>query len=293
MTVLLLQRLALLTLLIAPGALATESEIAFAVNGQQVRGTLEVPDGPPAPTVLLLHGFTGSRNELEIAGTNEGVLERTARLLAENGYASLRIDFRGSGDSDGEWADTTFSGQIEDAVAAIDWLRTQPSVDGQRLAVLGWSQGGLVASHAAKTRPDLNALILWAPVVHPMYSYENLLGPELFASAITAAPDTLFTSTLSWGAETTLKAAFFQETPLYATTGAVAAYPGPLKVIVGIRDDAVYPQPSSSEALLRYHEGEESLSVFDTDHIWDAFTGPEVLDGQMLPATLEWLDAHL
>jgi dienelactone hydrolase len=280
-------------LLLCLPVLAAETDVQIAVSGQLVRATLEVPAGPRAPAVLLLHGFTGSRDELEVAGTGEGVLERTARLLAEAGYASLRIDFRGSGDSDGVWADTTFSGQIADAVAAIDWLKKQPSIDGERLAILGWSQGGLIAAHAAKEKPELNALILWAPVVHPMYSYESLLGPELFATAMNADPETLMTGTLSWGAETTLKASFFQEMPFFNTTGAVAAYPGPMKVIVGSRDDAIYPQPATSEALLRYHPGEESLSMFDTDHVWDAFSGPEVLDGQMLPATIEWLRAHL
>lgn len=45
--------------------------------------------------------------------------------------------------------------------------------------------------------------------------------------------------------------------------------------------------------LLDYHDGVEELAVFETDHVWGAFTGPAVLDELMLPTTLEWLAAHL
>lgn len=281
-------------LVLAQGALADEEVVRIDVDGAAVVGTLERPAGAPAPVVLLLHGFTGSRDELPVGGTDEGVFARTARLLAEAGYASLRIDFRGSGESDGAWEDTTFSGQIADALAAIDWLVGHGQVDGTRLAVLGWSQGGLVAAHAAAARPGtVDAAILWAAVASPLHSYEALLGADTLATALASAPETEITADLPWGVSTTLRAAFFHEMATTSPPAALAAYPGPLKVIVGSRDDVVTPQPAAGEVFLRYHDGPESLSVFDTDHVWSAFSGPEVLDGQMLPATLEWLDAHV
>lgn len=279
--------------LVASGAPGAEREISFRVSGQAVRGTLETPRGAAAPVVLLLHGFTGSRDELPVAGTEEGILARTARILAGQGYASLRIDFRGSGESDGAWADTTLAGQIRDAVAAIDWLAGQQAVRGRETAVLGWSQGGLVAAHAAAERPTVRALVLWAPVVHPLHSYASLLGDATFLEAMHLDPGAELTATLPWGDQTTLKAAFFQELALYNSAAAVARYAGPMQVLVGARDDVIQPQPATSEALLRYHEGVETLSVFDTDHVWSAFEGPAVLDEQLLPATVEWLDRHL
>lgn len=283
---------ACLTLLPAAAA-AEETDVRIDLDGQAIIGTLETPSGDPAPVVLLLHGFTGTRDELPVKDTDEGVFARTARLLAEAGYASLRIDFRGSGDSDGAWEDTTFSGQTADAVAAIDWLSENDAVDGERIAVLGWSQGGLVAAHAVAERPDVDAAILWAPVVHPLHSYEGLLGAETLAEALAADPETPITATLPWGAETVLRASFFQEMALTNSAAAIAGYEGPLKVIVGAKDTVVAPQPATGEALLRYHEGPEALSVFDTGHVWDAFAGPDTLDGSMVPATLEWLEAHL
>ena len=62
---------------------------------------------------------------------------------------------------------------------------------------------------------------------------------------------------------------------------------------MGAGDTVVYPQPATSEALLRYHRGEESLTVLDTDHIWDALSGPETIDAELIPGTLDWLRLHL
>ena len=102
---------------------AAEKAIDFVVDGQKVVGTLALPDGASTPpVVLLLHGFTGSRDELEIPAVKEGIFERAARMWADKGFASLRIDFRGSGESEGKFEDTTLDGQVKDALAALDYL---------------------------------------------------------------------------------------------------------------------------------------------------------------------------
>ncbi|MEM6463541.1 MAG: alpha/beta fold hydrolase [Pseudomonadota bacterium] len=291
-----LSRLALVILfsITAGLAAAKEMRVSIPVDGQAVIGTLETPDGAtaPAPVVLMLHGFTGTRDELPVKDTEDGVFKRTARELSNNGYASLRIDFRGSGESEGQWEDTTFSGQIKDAVAAIDWLRENPEVDGSRISVLGWSQGGLVATHAIAARPEVTSAILWAPVTNPLATYSGILGADTVNKAIAGDAQTLHTVTLPWGVDTTLKGAFYHELPTTSPAAAAAAYPGPLMVIVGSRDTTVAPQPAAGQILLDYHPGEEQLVLFDTDHVWDAFSGPTTLDEKMIPTTLGWLNAH-
>ena len=119
--------------LIAGSAAAemTEVDVTIVSQGQNMIGTLTLPDGDPAAVVLLFHGFTGSRDELAIPGTEDGVFSRTARLLAVAGYASLRVDFIGSGDSDGDFADTTFEGQVADGLAALEFAETDDRVDGE------------------------------------------------------------------------------------------------------------------------------------------------------------------
>ena len=155
----------------------SESDIGFSNEGQSIVGTLAVPEGEgPFPVALLLHGFTGTRHELPVLGTDDTMFSRAARWLGERGVASLRIDFRGSGESDGAWEDTTFSGQISDAVAALDYLETLEWVDRGRISIVGLSQGGLVGAATAGRDARVNYLVLWSAASNPVMSYGHPAG---------------------------------------------------------------------------------------------------------------------
>jgi pimeloyl-ACP methyl ester carboxylesterase len=111
--------------------------------------------------VLWLHGFFGHRLEAH------RLFVEGARRLAKRGIASIRFDFRGSGESDGEFSDTSIATQVEDARRALEILRAQPGVDGSRLALVGYSLGSAIASQLAD-EPGLQAMVHWAPVVFPV-----------------------------------------------------------------------------------------------------------------------------
>jgi dienelactone hydrolase len=104
------------------------------------------------PAVLLLHG----------SGTNAEDLIDTARSLADRGYVSLALTMRGFRGSPGE--DDCGAQQADDAVQALNWLATQPGVDGSRLGVLGYGQGGQVAMLAAARTTLLHAVVAFFPV---------------------------------------------------------------------------------------------------------------------------------
>ncbi len=252
-------------------------------------GTLETPAGAPAPVVLMFHGFTGSRDELPVATTEEGVFSRTARMLAEQGIASLRIDFRGSGESPGDFADTTFEGQVADGLAALDWLEANAAVDGQRLAVLGWSQGGLVATAVAGRSDKPDALVLWAAVADPQESFGGILGAETLVKGF-AAGDAALPVTLPWGAEITLKQGFFDGIASFDPKAELASYAGPLFVAHGTLDTTVLP--AAADAFLAAHDGEEVKWTAEMDHAFNAFTGPETLD-QMVSETIGFVKPKL
>lgn len=280
--------LALVALLATP-ALAAEETVTIDTPLGPVVGTLETPEGAPAPVVLMFHGFTGSRDELPVANTQEGVFSRTARLLAEQGIASLRIDFRGSGESPGAFADTTFEGQVADGLAALDWLEANPAVDGQRLAVIGWSQGGLVATAVAGRSDKPDALVLWAAVADPEESFGGIVGAETLAKGLEAG-DAAIPVTLPWGAVVDLKRGFFEGVTTFDPPAELASYAGPLFVAHGTQDTTVLP--SAVDTFLAAHEGEESKWIAEMDHVFNAFTGPETLD-QMVAETVDFLQPHL
>lgn len=281
--------IALLTLLASPALAQSEETVTIDTPLGPVIGTLETPAGDPAPVVLLFHGFTGVRDELPVATTDEGVFSRTARLLAEQGIASLRIDFRGSGESPGAFADTTFEGQVADGLAAIDWLEANASVDGQRLAVIGWSQGGLVATAVAGRSDKPDALVLWAAVANPEESFGGIVGAESIAKGLEAG-DSALPVTLPWGAVVELKRGFFEGVTTFDPPAELASYAGPLFIAHGTKDTTVLP--AAVDSFLAAHEGEESKWIADMDHVFNAFTGPETLD-QMVGETVAFLKPHL
>ena len=261
--------------------------LALALSGlpasaQERVARIDTPLGPlaatlspvaqaPAPAVLLLHGFTGTRDEMTVAGTAEGVFARTARLLAAEGIASLRIDFRGSGDSPGSFAATTFEGQTADALAALDWLAAQPGIDPSRVAVLGWSQGGLVATAVAGRSGRPAALVLWNAVADPVRTFSLILGDDAVARGLAAPAGTTITAN-----GIPLDAAFFHGLTTFSPTREIAAYPGPLLVIQGSRDSVV--PPGSAQMLIAAHRGEHVEWTEAMDHAFNAGSGPATLD---------------
>jgi alpha/beta superfamily hydrolase len=270
-------------------ALAGETVVTIPSPLGDIIGTLETPPGDPAPVVLLFHGFTGVRDELPVTGTDEGVFSRTARLLAEAGYASLRIDFRGSGESPGDFADTTFEGQVADGLAAMAWAEADPRVRGADLAIIGWSQGGLVAATVAGRSGTPDALALWAAVATPRETFAGILSEDVVTAGL-ATGDRALPITLPWGAEIALKQGFFDGVATHDPVRELAAYGGPLFVAHGDLDTTVLP--AAADAYLAAHDGVEAKWTAAMDHVFNAFTGPETLD-LMVAETIGFLDSQM
>ncbi len=138
-----------------------EQYVTFSSAGSRIVGALHLPDTrPPWPGAVFCHGFTGHKAESHFLFT------RMARSLARAGCAVLRFDFRGSGDSEGDFADMTIPGEVEDAKAAIAFLCRRRGVDTTGITLVGLSMGGLVSVHAA-TDPRVRRLALLSAVFYP------------------------------------------------------------------------------------------------------------------------------
>jgi alpha/beta superfamily hydrolase/peroxiredoxin len=95
--------------------------------------------GEQSPMVIFCHGFSG---------TKDGpMFELIADTLQAHGIASIRFDFNGHGESEGEFKDMTVPNEIEDAKKVVEFVRDLRYVS--TLAIVGHSQGGVVAAMTA------------------------------------------------------------------------------------------------------------------------------------------------
>lgn len=105
---------------------------------------------------MVLHGWLAS-------GTNGAALvEGRARRFAEDGYVALALSMRGWPPSGG--SDDCGLRQPDDTARVVEWLRTQPGINADRIAIVGFSQGGQVALLAATRDPRLRAVVAYFPV---------------------------------------------------------------------------------------------------------------------------------
>ncbi len=128
-------------------------------QGQKIFGVLHRPlfiDQYPA--VLICHGLAGNK-----VGSYR-LYVHIAKLLAEQGIAVLRIDFRGSGDSEGDFAEMTLESEVSDACLASSFLSNDAHIDKTRIGILGRSLGGAVAVLTASQFSTIKTLCLWAPL---------------------------------------------------------------------------------------------------------------------------------
>ena len=153
--------------------------------GKGLRGVLHKANvRGRAPAVCFLHGFTGNSVE-------EGRLfVRAARAFAAIGIHALRFDFRGSGDSDGEFGEMTLQTEVEDARAALGFLRKTRGVDKDRLAIVGLSLGSVVAQLIA-AREGITTLVLWAAITRPAEVFDQEMEFQAIFRGYEAGPEFL------------------------------------------------------------------------------------------------------
>ena len=118
----------------------TERVIIQGDHGKLV-ADLQTPDVMPknCPIVMLCHGFTANRNN--------GLLCGIADELEKQGIASIRFDFNGHGESEGDFQRMTVPNEIEDALHVYNWVKADSRFG--KIGIAGHSQGGVVTSMLA------------------------------------------------------------------------------------------------------------------------------------------------
>ncbi len=200
--------------------------------GLTLRGMTYRPDGHRrCPTVVLMHGFTGHRME------NGFLFVRLARALAAHGIAAITFDFLHSGDSDGAFEQMLVTGEVQDALRVTEWVQGQPFVDRSRLALLGFSLGGVVASCVMGQSDAYHALVMLAPS-----SVTNMCR-------FSGSHETCEDGRPNIGPHT-LHPRFFEDLQTLRPAQDIARRPVPTLIIHGTGDDTVPPRVSEEYATV-------------------------------------------
>ncbi len=127
-------------------------------SGAALAARLDGPLAPPLATVLFAHCFTCSKDTRAAAYVSEA--------LAEAGLAVLRFDFTGLGGSEGDFANTNFSSNVGDLLAAADWLRREHKAPA---ILVGHSLGGSAMLAAAAKIPEARAVVTIGSPAEPAH----------------------------------------------------------------------------------------------------------------------------
>lgn len=255
-----------------------ELPVAFKSDGEQVVGMLHLPDGKgPFPVVAFFHGFTGHKSEAH------RLFVQTARGLAGAGVAALRIDFRGSGDSAGEFSQMSVSSEVADGHAALRYLRRRRDIDRHRIGILGMSMGGLVASLVTADEPEVRAVVLWNPVADSRGLRDRRYSDELRGQL-----DTL--GVVDWGGWA-VGAKLLEEWGTVDPLAAAARITAPVLVVCGTNDETVPPVESENYRAVMEQAGRTVAlyRVEGADHCFNTLAWT----AEAMAATLAWFGCHL
>jgi uncharacterized protein len=246
-------------------------------RGKLLRGMIHRPNllsrGRRVPGVVFFHGFTGDRME------SHWIFIKCARALALQGIASLRFDFYGSGESEGEFREMTLAGEIADALAAVSFLRRQKGIDPDRIALCGLSMGGAVAACAAQ-RARARALALWSAVA------DTRIFLNLARSLARPFPGP--SRNLEYDARE-VSSRFLKEVVKVKPVQAIARYRGPTLIIHGDADDSV--PCAHAEMFFRASPApiKEKFILGGADHTFTSIAW----ERQVMDWTLDWFARHL
>jgi dipeptidyl aminopeptidase/acylaminoacyl peptidase len=151
------------------GAPFTAEEITVQANGFTLAGTLLLPKAgrKPFPAVIMITGSgQQTRDEpIPVPGLKDyKPFRQIAESLSSAGIAVLRVDDRGVGGSTGRdtLAQATTSSFADDTRAQVAYLRTRNEIDPARIALVGHSEGGIIAPMVAASDPRIAAIVLLA-----------------------------------------------------------------------------------------------------------------------------------
>lgn len=211
--------------------------------------------GKTCPIAIIYHGLTGNRAEAHLEAAKDSILA--------HGIAVVRFDYNGHGDSEGLFSNMTLDNELEDSKLIYEYVCSLPWVDKSKIAIVGHSQGGLLAGVEAGDlgKDKIKCAVLMAPAacIHRMVLEGKMFGVD---ADINTMPDSI----AFWGQQ--LGKNYVQsaiDLDVYART---AAYDGPVCILQGDKDLSIKPDAEKYPSYLKdceYHSLEGLTHCFGED----------------------------
>ena len=282
--------------------------------GHTLAGTLTLPKSAsrtkPVSAIVTITGSGAQDRDENIGLQGFRPFRQLADALGRQGIAVLRMDDRGTGSSGGTFKGSTSADFAEDVRAGLAYLRTRPEIRADRLAVLGHSEGALIAPMVAEKEPTLRAIVLLAGIAHSGRSalefqlknnaeHDTKLTPEKRDAMIAGIPKTIEDL---MAADPWMK--FFITYDPAATMHRVKT---PALILTGSRDQQAVPEEVALQEAAFKEGGNKDVTarvISDVNHLFvqdtDGFPGnysklpaPVMMRDDVVNMIVDWLAKHL
>ncbi|WP_137789332.1 alpha/beta fold hydrolase [Bacillus sp. E(2018)] len=144
-------------------------------KGRRLAHTLHFPQGNEVgekkiPMIIICHGFTSTRIGVD------RLFVKTAQALVKLGFAVLRFDYAGCGESEGEYGENEFACFIDQTKEVISYGIKLPNIDQNAITLIGHSLGGAVAVCTASDDERVRNVITWSAVGDPFRDIKEIVG---------------------------------------------------------------------------------------------------------------------
>ena len=247
-------------------------------KGLNLAAVLSLPDIPSqkVPTVMLLHGFKGYKEETTYTDL--------AEKLNQKGIASIRFDASGFGESEGTMEnDYRFSNYIQDTEAVYEWLKEQDFFDNQRFAVCGQSMGAAQTIVFSSNHPEVKVAVSISPP--DKVGTKDVIGQMLAKWKQQGYID----DTSSKYGDIRIPYAYAEDVLQYDFTDTIKRVTSPIAIFVGYKDDVVFPE----QTLAVFEAASEPKTLFEfeeMDHFYKR--DPQMLE-QVNNQVVKFIEKYL
>src|SRR5687767_1193596 len=282
--------------------------------GHTLAGTLTLPKGAsrkqPVSAIVTVSGSGPQDRDENIGLQGYRPFRQLADALARRGIAVLRMDDRGTAASGGTFKGSTSADFAEDVRAGLAYLRTRPEIRADRLAVLGHSEGALIAPMVAEKEPALRAIVLLAGIAEPgrtalhfqiknQIEHNTKLTPEMRETQIAEIPKRI---DAMMAADPWMK--FFLT---YDPAPTMRRVKTPVLILTGSRDQQAVPEQVALQEAAFKEGGNKDVTARvlpDLNHLFvqdtDGFPGnyaklppPVMMRDDAVAMIVDWLAQRL